>query len=342
MLTKDLLQKSLSRNFWLELCPELSISDSLLSQSPEEPYDIAPHITEPCTTQYKEDGYFKSQPVIPEDVSKKLVDAIIKVTVLGFPAQFCLVFDDFWKPLRRLNKLLEPIIGKEYLLLPDFWFYNIATSDDDAGWSPHRDLQFPNSVNSDGTPKIINLWIPLTDATTLNGCMYMLPASRDPDYPKDFSSLTGHDFRSVKHYTPDMLQNFRALPAKAGSILGWNQYVFHWGSRSSHLAEQPRINYSMYVQRADVKPYDDLAINLNGNNDFDLTFEMRLGIVCRSLWQYKDTNDLTLSDDLIEFALKNHTLLNGRGYQKLDISRNDPCWCGSGNRFKHCHGVSTE
>ncbi len=340
MLTKELLEKSLSREYWLSLCPELTINDDLFSQPAEPAYEVSESTAKRSADQYSEDGYFQSQPIIPEDTAKMLAQAIVKVTDQGFPAQFCLVYDEFWQPLRRLNKLLDPIIGKDYLLLPDFWFYNVATSDDDGGWSPHRDLQFPNSVNSDGTPKVINLWIPLTDATTMNGCMYMLPASRDPDYPKDFSSLIGQDFRSVKHYTPEMLQNFRALPAKAGSILGWNQYVFHWGSRSSHWAEEPRINYSMYVQRADVKPYDDLAINLNGNNNFELSFEMRIGLVCRSLWQYKDTNSLTLGEDLINFARDNHTLLNGRGYKELEISRNDPCWCGSGKRFKHCHGMS--
>lgn len=338
MLTKELLQKALTREYWLELCPQFTISDKLLSQPPEPPYELEAGLAETCAAQYKEDGYFQSQPLIPADTARQLADAIIKVTDQGFPAQFCLVYDDFWQPLRRLNHLLEPIMGKDYRLLPDFWFYNVATSDDDSGWSPHRDLQFPNPVNSDGTPKVINLWIPLTDATTLNGCMYMLPASRDPDYPKDFSSLIGQDFRTVKHYTPDMLQNFRALPGKAGTIFGWNQYVFHWGSRSSHWAKEPRINYSMYVQRADVKPYDDLAINLNGENNFELSFNMRLGLVCRSLWQYKDTNDLALGDELIAFAKDNHHLLNGRGYQALDIGRNDPCWCGSGKRYKHCHG----
>lgn len=340
MLTKEKLDNALKRDFWLELNPELSIGDDPIAEANEPPYEIADELSSRCASQYAEDGYFQSTPVIPEEETKKLVEGIIRVTDQGFPAQFCLLYDEYWKPLKRLSQLLEPVIGKNYMLLPDFWFYNVATSDDDGGWSPHRDLQFPNSVNPDGTPKIINLWIPLTDATTLNGCMYMLPASRDPDYPKDFSSLIGQDFRTVKHYTPEMLQNFRALPAKAGSILGWNQYVFHWGSRSSHWAKEPRINYSMYVQRGDVKPYDDLAIHLNGNNNFKLSFEMRMGIICRSLWQYKDTNDLSLGDELIEFAKTNHTLLGGRGYQDLDIGRSDPCWCGSGKRYKHCHGAT--
>lgn len=341
MLSKETLENALKQNFWLELNPELSITDNLLSNIDDTPYKVDKTISEQCAEQFSEDGYFQSSPIIPEKETAKMVDAIIKVTGNGFPAQFCLLYDEFWKPLRRLNYLLEPIMGKDYLLLPDFWFYNIKNDDEGSGWSPHRDLQFPNPINNDGTPKIINLWIPLTDATTLNGCMYMLPASRDPDYPKDFSSMIGQDYRSVKHYTPEMLQNFRALPAKAGSILGWNQYVFHWGSRSSHWAPQPRINYSMYVQRADVKPYDDLAINLNGNNNFKLTFEMRLGLISRSLWQYKNTNDLTLGEELLEFARNNHSLLGGRGYQELDIARNDPCWCGSGQRYKHCHGASS-
>lgn len=338
MLDKELLEKSLSKEYWLALCPELTISDNLLMQKPENSFYISDSASKKCAERYAEEGYFQSEPIIPTDEAQKLADAIIKVTAQGFPAQFCLIYDDFWQPLRRLNKLLEPILGKDYLLLPDFWFYNINNDDTDSGWSPHRDLQFPNPVNSDGTPKIINLWIPLTDATTLNGCMYMLPATRDPDYPKDFSMLIGHDFRTVKHYTPEMLQNFRALPAKAGSVLGWNQYVFHWGSRSSRWAESPRINYSMYVQRADVKPYDDLAINLNGDNNFDLTFDLRIGLVCRSIWQYKDTNSLSFGNDLIEYAKSNHTLLKGRGYQEMNITRNDPCWCGSGLRYKSCHG----
>ena len=342
MLTKEKLEEALKRDFWLTINPEMTINDDLLSQmNAEPPYLVDNKISEQCSAQYKEDGYFQSPPLIPEDETKKMVDAIIKVTNQGFPAQFCLLYDEFWKPLNRLNQLLDPIIGKDYLLLPDFWFYNVAASDDDSGWWPHRDLQFPNPMKSDGTPKVINLWIPLTDATTLNGCMYMLPASRDPDYPKDFSSLIGQDYATVKQYTGQMLQNFRALPAKAGSILGWGQYVFHWGSRSSRWAKEPRINYSMYVQRADVKPFDDLAISLKGKNNFALTFEMRLGIVCRSLWQYKDTNDLSLEDNLIEFAKNNHTLLNNRGYQPLDIARNDPCWCGSGKHYKHCHGLIT-
>ncbi|MFK5947367.1 MAG: phytanoyl-CoA dioxygenase family protein [Methylococcales bacterium] len=338
MLTDELLEKSLAKEYWLALCPKLSVTDNLLSDTTEKAYDIENTIIKKCAEQYKEDGYFQSPPIIPNELAQQLADTIITVTNQGFPAQFCLIYDEFWKPLRRLNKLLDPIIGENHLLLPDFWFYNVKNDDNDSGWSPHRDLQFPNPINSDGTPKIINLWIPLTDATTLNGCMYMLPASRDPDYPKDFSSLIGQDFRSVKHYTPEMLQNFRALPASAGSILGWNQYVFHWGSKSSRWAPQPRINYSMYVQRADVAPYDDLAIHLNGNNNFKLTFDMRIGLVCRSLWQYKDTNDLTISEKLIEYAKNNHSLLDGRGYQELEISRNDPCWCGSGQRYKRCHG----
>ena len=340
MVTEDLLNKSLTREFWLSLCPDLSINDNLLSTKPEQPYDLNASASEKCTAQYEEDGYFQSQPIIPEDVARRLADAIIKVSEQGFPAQFCLVYDDFWQPLRRLNQLLEPIMGKDYLLLPDFWFYNVKNDDDDSGWSPHRDVQFPNPMNQDGSPKVLNLWIPLTDATPLNGCIYILPSSRDPDYPKDFSSLVGHDLRLVKHYTPQMLQNIRALPAKAGSILGWNQFVFHWGSKSSRWAANPRINYSMPVQRADVPPYDDLAINLNGDNDFELTFEMRIGLICRSIWQYKDTNNLTLGDELIEYAKNNHTLLNGRGYQAINISRNDPCWCGSGQRYKHCHGLN--
>ena len=341
MLTEDLLQKALTKEYWLSLCPDLSITDNLLEQDREAPYEIDPTSVNRCTEQFNEEGYLHTDPIIPKVLARKLADAIIKVTEQGFPAQFCLVYDDFWHPLMRLNNLLEPIIGKDYLLLPDFWFYHIPNTNEGSGWAAQRDVQFPNPFDTNGRPNVLNLWIPLTDATPLNGCMYILPKSRDPDYPKDFSNLIGHDLSEDKPSPSTLLQNYRALPAKAGSILGWGQYVYHWGSRSSKWAPEPRINYSMYVQRADVAPYDDLAINLSGNNNFELSFNLRVGIVCRSLWQYRNTNSLSFDQDLLEFAKNNHSLLGGRGYQKLNISRNDPCWCGSGKRFKHCHGART-
>jgi len=105
-----------NKEFWLELCPNLSITDDLLSDTTSPPYDIDDAISERCSLQYKEDGYFQSQPIIPDEITQHLANTVIKVSNQGLPALFCLVYDDFWKPLRRLNQLLEPIMGKDYTI----------------------------------------------------------------------------------------------------------------------------------------------------------------------------------------------------------------------------------
>ena len=34
----------------------------------------------------------------------------------------------------------------------------------------------------DGSPKSLTTWIPLSNATALNGCMYIVPALHDPTF----------------------------------------------------------------------------------------------------------------------------------------------------------------
>lgn len=47
------------------------------------------------------------------------------------------------------------------------------------------------------------------------------------------------------HRVKNPLQSIRALPAPAGSILGWNSRVWHWGDRSKgHPQEVTSISFS--------------------------------------------------------------------------------------------------
>lgn len=48
----------------------------------------------------------------------------------------------------------------------------------DAGFSPHRDRQpdsSPATFRPDGTAMYATLWLPLTDATPENSCLYVIP-----------------------------------------------------------------------------------------------------------------------------------------------------------------------
>lgn len=46
---------------------------------------------------------------------------------------------------------------------------------------PHRDFNFTESNDPDGRPKMLSIWVPVTDATLNNGCMYVLPGEGGGD-----------------------------------------------------------------------------------------------------------------------------------------------------------------
>jgi ectoine hydroxylase-related dioxygenase (phytanoyl-CoA dioxygenase family) len=110
---------------------------------------------------------------------------------------------------------------------------------------------------ADGRPKVITVWLPLTDATPENSCMYVVPADRDPTYGSEMDYL--HQFS---------LADIRALPAQAGSVLGWDQAVLHWGSHSVNRAVSPRISIACEFQRGDQVPYGAPLFNPAEPPDF--------------------------------------------------------------------------
>ena len=129
-----------------------------------------------------------------------------------------------------------------------------------------------------GKPKSLTIWIPLTDATTENGCMYVLPANHDKNY------LDG----AINKETID-LQNIAALPAGAGSPIIWNQAIMHWGARSLPRGKAPRISVAFEVQSTKVDPFNQPLIPPLSIPDF----ETRLKLVCKQILQYKHMYPLT-------------------------------------------------
>ena len=83
-------------------------------------------------------------------------------------------------------------------------------------------------VKSNGMPKSMSCWFPLTPAEPENSCMYVLPAGDDPYYP---IGKTKFDYP---------VQAIRALPASPGDIIVFNHNILHWGSQSSQWGRNPR------------------------------------------------------------------------------------------------------
>ena len=76
------------------------------------------------------------------------------------------------------------ILGENCVLRPSFFAWSLkpahkpGNNNDRIGQSfglPHRDYPASEAMFDDGkTPKLLNVWIPVNDATLENGCMYMV------------------------------------------------------------------------------------------------------------------------------------------------------------------------
>jgi hypothetical protein len=234
-------------DFWRALNPDLTISDFPLaarhSRLPVEDAAVAR-----CRAQIVEDGYLQTPRLVPEDECDRLAAGIERIVAEGLPSVLAAVYDEYYNVFGAMEAVFAPLLGPDYVMVTQgVWAFYVAAGDDGrALWtanSPHRDRMAPDARTIAGdVPSIITVWMPLTDVTTEHSCVYVVPKYADPDFnapPKDVRQ----NFR---------LQDIRALPTGAGTVLGWSSHLIHWGSRSSRWAPTPRVAVTMYFQRRDV------------------------------------------------------------------------------------------
>lgn len=189
-----------------------------------------------------DEGYFTTGPTIPAALIARCRDAIELVRSAGAPPLAAFVFDALWEVSTLLGDHATAAFGGPARLLPAFWAWRLEP-DDARGWDPHRDRGSP-AIDDRGRPEAIATWIPLTDATVDNGCMYVVPAPWDPLYPNPDASAEVM-----------FLQAIRALPAAAGSVLGWTSRLLHWGAMA-RPGSPPRMSLSFELQDAALPPFD--------------------------------------------------------------------------------------
>ncbi len=260
-------------DFWRRLNPEAAITtDPIACRAMEPPEDRE---VESLIEQLRDDGYFQARRRLPAAEIVLMRRCIESVKAEGLPVMLALVYDVFYRAFGWFDPVLGSILGPAYRIVPNFWVYYVETSDHSKGFEPHRDAEYAGTIRPDGLPTVLTAWVPITDATPLNSCMYVVPASRDPQYAQSLRDLrTGA--------TQFALEDIRAIPAEAGTLSCWDQHIFHWGSRGSRRALEPRISYALYCQRGDIPPVDGVAIDFRRGIDFTT----RLGLICRSLYRY--------------------------------------------------------
>jgi len=264
-------------HYWRRLNPECSVTDNPFPESPT-PYHISPDEMEEHMRHIRKEGYFQTSPVVDLAEMDVLRQCIATVVSHGHPATYALIYDQFYHVMAKLANVLSPLLGPDFQLVPDeYEAYYIPQDDSAVGTRPHRDsLRTGTSIQPDGTPTLVNVWIPLTDATTLNSCMYVLPAHLDQHYPRSKEGVVAtRSSPDVIDLRPKELQNIRALPAQAGCVLCWSTHLLHWGARSSQYATHPRISFATYYQSRRVPPYHEVTMDIPS----PLPFEYRLRLI---------------------------------------------------------------
>lgn len=270
------------REFWSGLCPGMSI------EAGAGPAPAALGETDPMLVNLKREGYVQIPDVLAESTLAPIRGAVSTLFQRGIPLPFVYVYDEVWLAFAGLSRFLTAALGVGYQALPDFWVWHVNPSENAVGWGPHRDRVMP-TLDDDNSPHTLTVWLPFSDATPLNGCMYVLPAHLDDRFNQ--RRWDGPDNNVV--YNP---QDIRALPATAGTMFAWNQGVLHWGGRGSRLGTAPRISAAFEFQRGDRAPFNRPLLDPHRVP----AFTERLGLIGKQVLQYRHMYPLT--DDVAAIA----------------------------------------
>jgi 2-polyprenyl-3-methyl-5-hydroxy-6-metoxy-1,4-benzoquinol methylase len=311
---KTFLEQAQNPDFWKSLNPQLSVGEDFSSLSGSV-LSLEQEHMEKLLFNLKNEGYFQIDSFLSEAEISRMAAGIEKLRESGLPVPFAFIYDEFWQTFCRLSQILSVILGEEYRQLPAFWAWYINTTNSEKGWQPHRD-NGGNTLLPDGMPKCVTIWIPLSDAIPLNGCMYILPAPFDRNY--------GGNVQKGEKKEIINFQDIRALPATAGSVLCWNHAVLHWGSRSSERAPHPRLSLAFEFQRSDVEAYKTPLLNPSNPPNFN----QRLALIGKQILQYQHM--YPLSEELAELAteLQKESLLSSTKFpnnlpmnnEQMDVS----------------------
>ena len=86
------------------------------------------------------------------------------------------------------------------------------------------------------------------------------------------------------------------MPTPAGSILIFNEMIYHWGSRSSKYTKGPMLSLAYEFQRGDVKPYNKPLLVMETLP----SFEFRWKLIGKQILQYKHM--YSYPEDMLEIA----------------------------------------
>ncbi|OSQ36147.1 phytanoyl-CoA dioxygenase family protein [Thalassospira mesophila] len=281
MISPEQAQKA---DFWRQLNPDLHIDGHAGAANGHDTgpmaagmlFDPAKIDFSTLSDRFWDEGYFLLSDVLAVDVLARVRNAIERLVAARLPPAMIYLYDEAWQVFAALSPLLSHFLGDRVALLPHFWAWHIDPGAQGKGWPPHRDYQ-GESVIGDDMLISLSLWVPLSDATPENGCMYVLPRSFERWYKSPVSKP-----QDV------LLQDVRALPAVPGAVMGWRQDVYHWGGRASSYAASPRISLSLEFQNAAFDPLGEPLLDMTSPPQF----KTRLALIGAQFAKYQHMQDM--------------------------------------------------
>jgi hypothetical protein len=266
-------------DFWRAICPKLHIRDN---NSAAPPFQLASNKITGLKQRISHDGYFKLPPSKELDWSANIADVaqgIAQLVERGLPASFVFVFDEPWEILHAVSGLMSGLTGGNRIIGDVLAWYvkhiafvrlcvrslvctcrHVDPNKNKSGFPPHRDRQ-PADIKASfhkpeapgetvGMPKYISCWIPLTDATPENSCLYVIPAACDPGYLDGDNTEKGEegpDLLRTALSSVNSYQNVRCLAEKAGGAVCFSHRIIHWGSTGrkdtpAEIADRAAVN----------------------------------------------------------------------------------------------------
>lgn len=188
------------------------------------------------------EGYFRLPQVFDPALIARMRRIVEAVRADGWPVAFAFVFDEFWSIARspQVASFLESAVGEGYQQNTVVWAHWVAGERRVAGWSLHDDYR-------EGGDAFLSAWIPLSDATVENGCMFLLPAG----VSRGISDAIDTDTPLSPRVVRAALQDVIALPA-AGAMIGWRGNILHWGGANAGSAE-PRLSLALEFRSRGVR-----------------------------------------------------------------------------------------
>jgi hypothetical protein len=231
------LAMALDSGYWKSLYPAFSVGDESSAQPRANALTASQYAR--LTDHLARRGYFHAESVLESQTIDAMRGCVEAVRSAGWPPVFAYVYDQFWTiwRLAPIKQMVQAGLGEGYRLISHPWCHYVNPVAGASGWPPHVDGNLANRLS---------VWIPLTDATLDNGCIYLVPGDQN------FARIG--ELRELKSATNlqlrELMQRGRALPASAGSIMGWHFRILHWGSVASG-GGHPRISTVMEFIKAE-------------------------------------------------------------------------------------------